>query len=57
VNYSRYYREQADQAKSAAEASNLPNIREQQLTAAAKWSQMAERAEDTEARKASDRRS
>jgi hypothetical protein len=43
-----FYRTRAEEARSAALAATLDNVRERHLTAAAAWDAMAERGERTE---------
>ena len=43
-----FYRDRADEARRAAEASDLANVRERCLRSAAAWQEMADRARRTD---------
>jgi hypothetical protein len=47
-----FYLERAAEARAAAEATNLENVRQRHLRAEAAWIDMANRVADTEQRKA-----
>lgn len=51
-NQEIFYRDRADEARRAADAAELDNVRERNLRAAAAWQQMADRAARTDRQRA-----